>query len=283
MGAAGAATWVPAAIAGAGGLASALGGGKSGGGGEIPEFYKRTAGPLATDLRIGMQADPALLGSLNFDPSGNLLNVLRPGSAPGGDNRSSLYPKRPAGFGAVPFSMNEKAILEAQNFFSNLYSNPDIQGSLDVFRRRLNPAADGSLISDPFYNLVRERGTAQALEAGRRVGGLRTSGTSRGVANFLTDAEAQQAQFETGLASEAGNALFNLSMLRGQAGFIPTQTYGSVLSSLGGGTSYAPSPQFSNTAGQAGALLGAAGGNYQKGSKPNTSTSLPFNSTFKVK
>jgi hypothetical protein len=75
--------------------------------------------------------------------------------------------------------------------------------------------------------------------------------------------------FETGLASDAANSLFNLSFLRGQGGFIPTQTFGNVLAGLGGGTVFAPPPQFSNLAGQGGALLGAGIGqlNPSKSSK----------------
>lgn len=246
---------VGGALAGGGAAA----GGKGGGGGEIPTFFRNASNRLSEDIQFSLLAGgPG--APLRFDEAGNLLT--NQGSMTVDQRRAQNVGARIFGGGDNPgnklqgASLNEKSLAEAMNFFANLYNNPDIGAALGEFRNRLVRDPATGLVSDPAFELIRERGVAESIEAGRRLGGLRSSGTGRGVADFLTSAEAQQRLYEDERAASAANALFNLNFLRGQAGFIPTQTLGSVTAALGGATTFAPIPQFSNSAGAAGQLAG---------------------------
>lgn len=236
----------------------------------MPAFYSRTAGPIATDIRFATAFDP---NRASFDEGGNLLSYAGRYTNPGSQANTgygNVFGDQPLNLpgNLKPLTANEKAIAEAMNFFSTLYSNKDLNASFDEYRQRLNRDPSTGLVSDPLFNIIRERGVASSIEAGRRLGGLRSSGTGRGVADFLTSAEAQQRVYEDERAAGAATNLFNMTFQRGQAGFIPAQTMAGILSTLGGGASYGPSPQFNNAKGQSGAAAGGYLADYFRNRPP---------------
>lgn len=215
---------VPATAAGVSALGGLAASGKGGGQSGFPSFFKRTAGKLGGDIRAALSVGQGGGRRFSFGPQGQL--ITNPGFQ--------------------PTTLSRQALIQGVNFFANLFGNPDIEQALNFQRGVLS----GEKLTDlgPLFEQVRERGLAQELEAGRRVGGLRSTGTGSRAADFLTRAEAQEAGILLGAQQAAAQALPDLLFRRGEASFLPSRVFAQNLG--GGGGQLIPPAQFPNTKGQ---------------------------------
>lgn len=229
-----------------GGAAAGKGGGTTSGQRELERIFKGPAKQISRDVRFGLRSGDFSGGA--FDAAGNFVggsfgSLFEPGSSSSKQRRDLTF--------------NEKAIAESQNFFANLFSNPDINQALDAFRSAsAAPDPETGLISDPLFDIVSERRLAEAKEAARATGGLFSTSAQESLGRTSNELIAEQQLFEDERRRLAAASLFDLTFQRGQAGLIPTQTFSSILSSLGGATPIFQPQQFSNAKGQAGNITG---------------------------
>lgn len=236
---------IPAGVAGLGAIGGATSG-KGGSGPSIPGFFGRPAKALSRDILLALQSGNFSPGV--FDPGGSFV---------GGSLRSAFTPGSNIADRAPTF--NEKALLEAQNFFSTLFSNPDINQAIDVFRQAsAAPNPETGLISDPLFKTISERRLAEASESARRTGGLFSTSAQESFGRTANELIGEQQVFEDERRRKSAATLFDLLFQRGQAGFLPTQTLASILSTIGGGAPQLGGQTFSNAKGQAGGITGQA-------------------------